>query len=201
MLLVCFLSLIQAEIFDLTKHTKEPFEMQFNVIEHQICKGYFEPQNAHYAYEVVIKSENGGTLFSNRNLQSVTKTHYSFNLAEEQELMMYIIAKPNSAEAFKFPAELMMQFSTQFDTFNKEVAKDTRVEPAMYALSNSDNYLYKLINLSDDWGQKMGLIDKEHRKMFNFITIMSCGTFLVYLFVNVYHMHAMKKFLKQKKLI
>ncbi|ADM11089.1 putative membrane integral protein [Encephalitozoon intestinalis ATCC 50506] len=200
MIFVLYLGIIFAEIFSVRR--KRNIEVEFDVIENKICKGYLKPINCkNSSFKAVLASESGSVYLSNENLPVDTETHFSFNISEPKVLSMVltpIVIDETQPHTF---GEIELNFSAQFDTFKKDVAKKVSVEPAMAAMTKLDNLLYELNNESEYLAHRMGSVDYEHRRMFSFVTVFSVITLVIYFGVNSYELYSLKKFFQKKKMI
>lgn len=200
MIFVLYLGMIVGEIF--SAHRKRNIEVELDVIENKICKGYLKPINCkNSSFKAVLASDTGSVYLSNENLPVDTETHFSFNISDPKVLSMVltpIVIDDSQPHAF---GEIEVDFSAQFDTFKKDVAKKVSVEPAMAAMTKLDNLLHELNNESEYLAHRMGSIDYEHRRMFSFVTVFSVITLFIYFGVNSYELYSLKRFFQKKKMI
>ncbi|AFN82562.1 putative membrane integral protein [Encephalitozoon romaleae SJ-2008] len=200
MIFVLYLGMIVGEIFSARRNRN--IEIEFDVIENKICKGYLKPINCkNSSFKAVLASDTGSVYLSNENLPVDTETHFSFNISEPKVLSMVltpIVIDDSQPHTF---GEIEVDFSTQFDTFKKDVAKKVSVEPAMAAMTKLDNLLHELNSESEYLAHRMGSIDYEHRRMFSFVTVFSVVTLVIYFGVNSYELYSLKKFFQKKKMI
>ncbi|KAF9763146.1 hypothetical protein NGRA_1470 [Nosema granulosis] len=200
MFFLFFLSLSICEIFE-WRNSQDKKILVFDVTGDQICKGYFKPiEGSNATMKVVIKTEKNSIFFQNESLPMNEETHFSFNVTNNEDLIceMTPIASNNRKGV---QAELEVKFDTQFDTFRKDVAKQVRVEPAMYSLTKLDNLLHEISLQTDELAGRISRVEGEHKRVFIFATILAILTLLVYISVQFYLFYSMKNFLKNKKFI
>ncbi|TBU01679.1 reverse transcriptase, partial [Hamiltosporidium magnivora] len=120
--------------------------IKIDLIENQICQGHFTPLNViGESFEVIISTEDEGKYYlHNTSLPPNKETHFSFNTYEAQTILIYMKRKQidNSHVPNNYVPRIELKFDSQFDTFNKEVAKGVRVEPAIAALTNLQKLLH-----------------------------------------------------------
>jgi hypothetical protein len=207
MLIFLFIGLLSALIFK-PKDKNEIVEIEIDVIENQICQGFFKPAKGYnIGYEVSIstldeESEKKKFYFYNSSVPFDVKTHFSFNNVDPQKLILQIIPFVLTEENSRYTTgEIEFKFDTQFDTFNKEVAKGVRVEPAIHALTKIEELLFQIKVQTEARADKMNAVTTEHRMVVSFVSLCSIVTLCVFFGVNIYQLHSIKKFFKRKKLI
>ncbi|EOB13129.1 putative membrane integral protein, partial [Nosema bombycis CQ1] len=143
MLIFFFLSFSFCEVFE-WRNSNNKKTLVFDVTGDQICKGHFKPlPGSNSSFKVIIRSEKNSIFFQNDNLPMNVETHYSFNVTDNEDLICEMT--PVDVEKQRgFQSELEIRFETQFDTFRKEVAKEVRVEPAMYSLNKLEIYFMNI---------------------------------------------------------
>lgn len=195
-----YLGMIAAEIFSVRR--KRSLEVEFDVIENKICKGYLKPINCkNSSFRASIMSDGGSVYLSSESLPVDTETHFSFNISDPKVLTMVLTPIVlDESQPYTF-GEVELDFSAQFDTFKKDVAKKVSVEPAMAAMTGLDNLLHELNRESEYLAHRMGSVDYEHRRMFSFVTVFSVLTLGVYFAVNSYELYSLKRFFQKKKMI
>ncbi|KMV66614.1 emp24/gp25L domain-containing protein [Encephalitozoon cuniculi EcunIII-L] len=200
MIFVLHLGLIVGEIFSVRR--KRNIEIEFDVIENKICKGYLKPINCkNSSFKALLESEGGSVYLSSESLPVDTETHFSFNISEPKVLSMVLTPVViDGSQPYTF-GEIELDFTAQFDTFKKDVAKKVSVEPAMAAMTKLDNLLHELNNESEYLAHRMGSVDYEHRRMFSFVTVFSVITLVIYFAVNSYELYSLKRFFQRKKMI
>lgn len=171
----------------------------FDVTGEQICQGFFKPLNSNEGFfDVKIRSEDGGLFFEALNLKN--HTPFAFNVSDNKDLYCEILFNPDKNNHFK-KSELELLFETKFDTFNKSVAKQVRVEPATYTLTKLNNLLHEANIKTEELAYSLEHVGIENKKMFVFSIILSLATLISYIGVQIYLLQNMRKFFKNKKLI
>ncbi|EOB11849.1 Putative membrane integral protein [Nosema bombycis CQ1] len=200
MFIFFFLSFSFCEVFE-WRNSNNKKTLVFDVTGDQICKGHFKPlPGSNSSFKVIIRSEKNSIFFQNDNLPMNVETHYSFNVTDNEDLICEMT--PVDVEKQRgFQSELEIRFETQFDTFRKEVAKEVRVEPAMYSLTKLENLLHEISKQTEELAMQIGDVEGEHKRIFVFANILSILTLIVYILVQGYLFYSMKDFLKNKKFI
>jgi p24 family protein delta-1 len=202
MFFLALLAIAAAEIFILDKKSKEGLRMELDVIERRICKGFFKPLGGeNCTFKASIKSDADNILFSNDSLQRETETHFSFSTVRNELLAMIVTPVVIDEKKPHTLPEIEIKFESQFNTFDRDVAKKVSVEPAMLAMTKLDNLLLELNGETEYLAHNMGRIDYEHRKLFSYLTFLSLAILVVYFCVNVYEVYLLKRFFKMKKMI
>ncbi|EOB14158.1 Putative membrane integral protein [Nosema bombycis CQ1] len=200
MFIFYFLCVSFCEVFE-WRNSNNKKTLVFDVTGDQICKGHFKPlPGSNSSFKVIIRSEKNSIFFQNDNLPMNVETHYSFNVTDNEDLICEMT--PVDVEKQRgFQSELEIRFETQFDTFRKEVAKEVRVEPAMYSLTKLENLLHEISKQTEELATQIGDVEGEHKRIFVFANILSILTLIVYILVQGYLFYSMKDFLKNKKFI
>lgn len=200
MFFLFYLSMTVCEIFE-WKNAVNTKTLVFDVTGDQICKGFFKPlKGSDSTMKVVIKTASNSIFFQNDNLPIDEETHFSFNITNNEDLICEMT--PRDTDRYRsFEAQLEIKFDTQFDTFRKDVAKQVRVEPAMYSLTKLDNLLHEISKQTDDLAGRITKVEGEHKRVFVFATFLAILTLCVYISVQTYLFYSMKNFLKNKKFI
>lgn len=196
-----FLSLLSARIAIHYPNT-ESLVIEEDLIENQICTGFFKPKDSiNCTYDVMIVSTHDEVLYFHKDGLPETETHFSFNTTEPESLIVEIKAKPIDSTQAHLPNKIVYKFDSEFDTFNKDVAKNVRVEPAVEALISLEKLLYEAYIQTQARTVKMKVLTAQHGMMVRYVTFISIVTLLLVILFNTYQIYAMKKFFKKKKLI
>lgn len=197
-----FLSLLIANSITIHYPQSQSLVIEEDVIENQICTGFFQPKDAiNTSYEVMILSPNEEVLYFHKEGIPNAETHFSFNITDAENLLVEIKAKPTNEEISHVPNKIAYKFESDFDTFNKDVAKNVRVEPAVEALISLEKLLYEAYIQTQARTVKLQTLTRQHGMMVRYVTFVSIVTLILVTLFNAYQIYAMKKFFKKKKLI
>lgn len=199
---ISFISLIFCEI-DIVYEKSDAFlKIEEDVIEHQICSGYFEAKNnINCSYEVSITTREGRQFLFYKEQIGTDKTHFSFNTTKPQKLIVEIRPVVLDKSLDYFTSLVTYHFDSQFDTFNKEVAKGVKIEPAVQALTSLEKLLYEIYLKTEARAEGLRNLHTQHSKVIRFVVGISMVTLSFVIGFNVYQVYSMKQFFKKKKLI
>lgn len=180
----------------------ESLVIEEDIIDNQICTGYFKAVDADpNNYSAVIVSEEDQIIYFNKETLTESGAHFSFNNNEPEILMVEIKRKVKANTKSFLPGKIVYKFESDFDTFNKEVAKNVRVEPAVEALITLEKLLYEVFVQTQSRREKMMALTKQHGMMVRYVSVLSVITLILMILFSAYQLYAMKKFFKKKKLI
>ncbi|KAK1348876.1 hypothetical protein LUQ84_002021 [Hamiltosporidium tvaerminnensis] len=198
------LNITMAVIFHF-ENRMDNLTIKIDLIENQICQGHFTPLNViGESFEVIISTEDEGKYYlHNTSLPPNKETHFSFNTYEAQTILIYMKRKQidNSHVPNNYVPRIELKFDSQFDTFNKEVAKGVRVEPAIAALTNLQKLLHDATIETEVVTNTLNMWIGNFNKLVASSLYVSVLTLLLFIFFNVVHVNRMKKFFMRKKLI
>ncbi|KAI5185516.1 p24 family protein delta-1 [Nematocida homosporus] len=176
-----------------------PFVFKRPIIANQICKGSFKLSTpTEGSLDVTIFSEEGKRVFYKRGLKSQETVDFSFNTTEPQTFQVQI------EQGDPVPEKTVLveyEITSQFNTFNKAVAKSEVLEPALLEISRIEKLLYEL-SLQTSFRQKE--IAAFSNSINDIVISIPCINFIMFIaFAGIlgYQMISFKDFLKKKKLI
>ncbi|KAH9411940.1 hypothetical protein HK407_02g03860 [Ordospora pajunii] len=200
MIFILYLGIVFGEIFSMKK--RKSMEVELDVIENKICKGYLKPIDFKNATcKVLLESEEGHEYLSNMKLSTDNETHFSFSISSPKTLNMTLVPVVLDEEKPHVFGDVEFEFSAQFDTFKKDVAKKVSVEPAMAAMTKLDNLLYDLIRQSEELVRSIRDVDYKHKGMFSFVSAFSVVILMIQFAGNFYELYSLRKFFQKKKMI
>ncbi|EPR79273.1 Emp24/gp25L/p24 family protein [Spraguea lophii 42_110] len=192
-------------VFDLS--TTDTLILSEDIIEHQIIQGSFKPlkndTDANVTYNAIVTDENNDKIFfHSNNLPIGEETHFSFNTVEAVTVLFKMKVQRNNNDTYKnTPLKIELKIDSKFDTFNKEVAKNEKITPAMQTLTALEKLLREVHNNSIMRKNKFNQVAGQHKRLIFSVVVLSFVTLLLFIAGNAYQVMVFKKFLKQKKYI
>lgn len=197
--LFLLLTCAQCKILLPIKNIDKPYEFKRAVLPNQICKGSFRLiTDTKGSIDITIFAENGKRVFYKTDMHSRDSVDFSFNTTESQTYHVKI--EQNQVISEK---EILLEyeFTSQCNTFNKNVAKAQVLGPAM-------EETYRIEKLLHELAMQTSLRQRDTQEFTNnmsdIIISIPCINFIVFLaFAGIlgYQMISFKDFLKKKKLI
>lgn len=179
------------------------FTIEELVLDNHLCKGYFMPiggENCTFKIEM-IRDPDPLKLFSSDALNYGVESWFHFNLVHSCNINVYFTAIPiNNSLPFKM-GKIKYQIDIEIDTFNKIVAKNERIDPAIEMIENLQKMTNDIALVSGMVVNDFRIVHDEYRRMLRFMVIVSVLVMLllgVFMVMNVYQT---KRFFKRKKLI
>ncbi|KAH9386291.1 uncharacterized protein NEMAJ01_1187 [Nematocida major] len=182
-------------INDITK----PFSIQRGVIDNQICKGVFMLETpTEGSLNATIFSENMKRVFTKEGLKYNEEVHFSFNTTSGQ---IYVVKIEEKEPLSEKNIKMLYEFTSQYNTFNKEIAKFEVINPAMSEMTKFEKLLYEL-SLQTSYRQKetSAFSDSVNEIVISILCI-NIIMFVAFAGILVYQTISFKDFLKKKKLI
>lgn len=181
------------------KDISKPFSMQRGVIGNQICRGSFKlltPTTGSIA--TTIFSEDMKRVFTKENLKYDSQVNFSFNTTPGQTYMIKIEEIDHIPEK---SIKVEYEFNSQYNTFNKEIAKYEVIDPALSEMARFEKLLYQL-SLQTSYRQRetaafSGSINEIVASILCINLVMS----IAFAGILAYQTISFKGFLKKKKLI
>ncbi|KAM0677405.1 hypothetical protein BDAP_002088 [Binucleata daphniae] len=199
---VCF----NAKSISIFYDQSEPnLKIEEEIIEHQICQGYFHPfTSTNCTFEVSITSQDKKLYYFYKDKLALNEeTHFSFNNIDPQVVL--IEARPVSVDglSLNIPDDLKLkyEFSYQFDTFNKDIAKDVRIQPTVQALTHLEKLMYEVYVQTEKRGEMLRKLSMQYNKYFKFVYLISFVTFFLVICMNIWQVYSIRRFFKKKKMI
>lgn len=193
---VYYFMLILSEVFEF-KNLK-PLIINFRLERENISTGFFKiyPETKiHFNIDIVSKKKN--KKFFNTTLDSLEEKHFSFSNKDIEDLQ--VVITPQTLPTSPSQSKIYMKYESKLNTFNKEVAMKSQIEPAVFAL---DKLLQKLISVTDTSkkaSQETTELGKEHKRMFVVVVFLSFISLVAYTIFNIIQLTLMKKYLYEKK--
>lgn len=181
------------------ENLKQPYSIQRNVGDNQICKGNFKLETqTSGSVDIRIYSEDGLRVFNKESLRANEEVDFSFNTVEGQ---LYTIKIEENTPITEQPVKMQYQMHSQINTFDKGVARASVIDPALTELSRFEKLLYEL-SLQTAFRQKETATFSDSIGEI-VITILGINfvIFLAFTGILAYQMITFKDFLKKKKLI
>ncbi|KAM0684967.1 hypothetical protein COBT_003824, partial [Conglomerata obtusa] len=126
-----------------------------------------------FTYEISITSEDKKMYYLyQEKLKQGEETHFSFNNIDPQKL--FVEAKPVSLvnnlglKDLIGDFKLKYNFEYQFDTFNKDVAKDVRIQPTVQALMHLERLMHEVFLQTEARGDRLRVLSMQHNRIMNF---------------------------------
>ncbi|RVD91646.1 membrane integral protein [Tubulinosema ratisbonensis] len=186
-----FLFLIKVFSYTLNL-TDEEINLELQGLENTIYTGSFELKSPGDVKISIIGKKTKNVFFSTKMTEPI-KEHFTFNLSEADSLILTMISKGES--------EIRYLCDTQFDTFNKGVASQVAVKPAISTLIMFEETLSKVAKQTYEAANNIRKLREGYKNMFNFVFVLSLLMTVLYLLLNYVQYLQVRKFFKQKKLI
>lgn len=207
MIILHLFSLIISKPISIYYDNSEPtIKIEEEIIEHQICQGYFTPvSSTNCTFEISISTQDKQLYFFYKDKLAMNEeTHFSFNNIDPQVVL--IEAKPVMPDGTQLkiiPNDLQLKydFTYQFDTFNKEIAKDVRIQPTVQALTHLEKLMYDVYVQTETRGDMLNKLIMQYNKYFKFVFSISFITFSIVICMNIWQVYSIRKFFKKKKMI
>lgn len=187
---------ILAEVFEFKN--MNPLIINFRLEQENISTGYFKlyPETKiHFNIDIISKEKN--KKFFNTTLDSLEEKHFSFSNKEIENLQ--VIISPKSIPLVPEESKIFMKYESKLNTFDKEIAFKSQIEPAIYALDKLLQKLNNVIDTSKNAVNKTTELGKEHKRMFIVVVFLSFISLVAYTIFNIIQLTLMKKYLHEKK--
>lgn len=198
--------LILPQIFALGFELSEKLpkiEILEDMIENQIFQGTFRPvgtKNCSYSISVTCPKDEK-VFFYGREIPADEDTVVTFSTASYEKIKITMLLNmPEGLEIF-MPGVLHFTYTTQFDTFDKNVARDVSVGPAINTLQNFEKLLYSLEQQTQAKQEQMDYLRNKHDAISILVVGCSLSTLLIFTLLNVQQVYSLSSFIKKKKLI
>lgn len=182
--------------------SRKSFTFTENVLENQIIHGYFGTKgNINCKYQVSISGkENGIQHFYNESIDK-TETNYAFNINEPSEFEVTLVpVVVDNARDYE-TGKVSYNMASQINTFQKEVAKDAKLGPALQTLTWMDDLLLQVIKQTEMRHMQLNALMDTYNRSIRIMSAFSVITFLVVASFNFYQVYSMKQFFRKKKMI
>lgn len=199
LLSLCALSPAGCLVFKLDS-MREPFTIEKTVIDSQICKGVFgiaRPSSA--VLEIMIYGEDGRRVFYKDSIVHGDTVNLSFNTSYGQVYTIKVNAKKKPPKGE--PLYLKYEFTSQFNTFDKNVAKAKVIAPAMEEMARFEKLLYESGTQTGKRQQEASTLTESFRQIVMTIFVINFVIFGCFSGITAFHILAFQSFLKKKKLI
>lgn len=97
-------------------------------------------------------------------------TFLSFNNSAIQDCHVRTAVYADMSKKYR-AGSCLMKFENKIDTYNKEVSKQSQIEPAIYGLKHILKKLKDVIRTSRAVSNDIGNLGNEQKKMLNFVVI------------------------------
>jgi len=177
---------------------KTPMVFKRNVGDNQICKGRFcleTPSDGQI--NISIFTEDFKRVFHKEGLKSKENVDFSFNTMRRQACTVRIEEK----EQIKTPIKVLYEFTSQYNTFNEDVAKSEIIDPAMVEMSRFEKLLYELSQQTSFRQKETAAFSDSIKEIVVTILVINFVMFIAFTGILTYQMFSFKVFLKKKKLI
>ncbi|KAG0442706.1 hypothetical protein DMUE_0070 [Dictyocoela muelleri] len=197
-------SIVQILAIGFNLSEKKPkIEIFQDMIENQIFQGTFKPvgtKNCTYSISVTCPKDEK-VFFYSRKIPNDEETVVTFSTTSYEKIKISMLLNiPDDSSNYE-PGDLNFTYTTQFDTFDKNVARGVSVEPAMNALQNFEKLLYNLEQQTQVKQQQMEYLRNRHDSI-NFLVVgCSLCTLLIFTVLNIQQVYSLNTFIKKKKLI
>ncbi|KAI5181051.1 hypothetical protein NEOKW01_1292 [Nematocida sp. AWRm80] len=197
--LVVLASMCQGTMVLNIKDFTKPYVVRRAVIDNRISKGSFKIETpTQGSLNVAIFSEDLKKVFYKDGLKSQEKIDFSFNTTKGQTYTIQLSQKDPIPESH---LKVEYQFDTQYNTFNKNVAKTEVIDPALSEMSNFEKLLYELsIQTSFRQKETAAFSDSINEIVISILCI-NFIMFVAFAGILAYQTISFKDFLKKKKLI
>jgi emp24/gp25L/p24 family/GOLD len=194
------LALGQCLIFKI-ESMKSPFVIEKTVPENQICTGKFgiaRPTNAVLA--IKIYSQDNRRVFNKEDIRHGDQpVNLSFNTSVGQVYTIRVSAQeqPQNHE----PVYLQYGLSSQINTFDKDVAKASVLDPAFEEVSKFENLLYESTRQTAARQRETRSLTESFKQIVLTIFLTNFVIFAAFAGITAVHLVAFQSFLRKKKLI
>ncbi|EJW03489.1 hypothetical protein EDEG_02185 [Edhazardia aedis USNM 41457] len=190
-----------ATLFHL-KDPERPFILIEDVIENQICQGFFQPVECkNVKYGVRITGEKDGLFyFYSDGIDLREETHFSFNCSEPQKFKVTMTPSLIDSESEATIGKMKYSFNMDFNKFKKEIAEN-EIKYAIRALDDMTNLFSELKKKTLMKKDMILNLKGKRSRSFKFVVYFSFGSMGLLIGLRLYCRFSMKKFLKTKKII
>lgn len=197
-----FISSVHSLIYTLTK--QNPLKVySHDLIPNQITQGsvaIIGGINSKYA--LTIESEGDRrTYYHSPDIDPADVKHFSFVNSDAKQLKIYIEAYSQDDSPNFEPGLVRFSFNSKFNTFDKNVAKEHAVEPAMKQLIEFEKLLQTVYLKTEAKKNKLIVVIRSQKTLFTSISYLSFFLFILFAGVNVWQMKRVENFFKKKKLL
>lgn len=198
-ILLLLLGLVYGKMLLHINDLSKPFTIQRGVIDNQICKGTFKLETPTTgSLSATIFSENMRRVFTKDNLKYDEEVHFSFNTTSGQTYLVKIEGREPIAEG---SVKVLYEFTSQYNTFNKEIAKYEVIDPALSEMSKFEKLLYELSLQTSYRQRETAAFSDSINEIVISILCINIIMFVAFAGILAYQTISFKDFLKKKKLI
>ncbi|EHY65430.1 hypothetical protein NERG_01876 [Nematocida ausubeli] len=196
---ILFAGLVHSRMLLNIKDIAVPFVIQRGVIDNQICKGQFklETETAG-SVNATIYSEDMKRVFTKDNLKYNEEVHFSFNTTNGQT---YTIRIEQADEIPEKNIKVEYEFTSQYNTFNKNIAKYEVIDPALTEMTKFEKLLYELSLQTSYRQRETAAFSDSINEIVVSILCINLIMFIAFAGILAYQTISFKDFLKKKKLI
>ncbi|EIJ87211.1 hypothetical protein NEPAR06_0217 [Nematocida parisii] len=198
-IVLLFAGLVHSRMFLNIRDISVPFSIQRGVIDNQICKGLFKlitPTKG--TISATIYSEDMKRVFTKDNLKPNEEVHFSFNTTTGQT---YIIKLEEMEEVPEKSVKVEYEFTSQYNTFNKNIAKYEVIDPALTEMTKFEKLLYELSLQTSYRQRETAAFSDSVNEIVVSILCINLLIFIAFAGILAYQTISFKDFLKKKKLI
>lgn len=200
--IVLFLVYTRCLIYTLSKN--QPLkEFTHNVIPNQMTQGSVKAiggQNCKYA--ITIESDaDKRAVFHKTDISSDKPNHFIVVNQDARLFIIFIEAYKIDENGIFEPGKVQFSFNSKFNTFDKDVAKEHAVEPAMKQLLEFEKLLHTTLLKTETKRSKLLQMIKSQRSLFLSVSYLSFFLFVLFFVVNILQMKRAEKFFRSKKLL
>ncbi|KAI5188969.1 p24 family protein delta-1 [Nematocida minor] len=198
-IILLVLGLAHARMMLNIKDISKPYMMQRGVINNQICRGVFKLQTPTAgSLSATIFSEDMRRVFTKEDIKHGEEVNFSFNTTSGQT---YTVKIEEMSPIPEKSVRVEYEFTSQYNTFNKDIAKYEVIDPALSEMTKFEKLLYELSLQTSYRQRETAAFSGSINEIVISILCINLIMFIAFAGILAYQTISFKDFLKKKKLI